>query len=152
MSESRFRTHARGSRLRRGLAGATTLALRRPRPGAPARATPPGRPARHHERASSSSPAPRPDPVRLIAERRATAPRVPVDETVRVSADGGSLQQGRRSTPPAGALPGELSGDGTRWTADGRLEPGTDYAVTRGGASAATASGSPARPASTPRT
>jgi lipoprotein-anchoring transpeptidase ErfK/SrfK len=53
---------------------------------------------------------------------------VPVDKTVRVSAEGGSLTRVRVESP-AGPLSGELSGDGTRWTADGRLEPGTDYVV-----------------------
>ena len=32
-------------------------------------------------------------------------------------------------TSPAGQLPGDLSADGSSWTASGRLEPGTTYTV-----------------------
>jgi lipoprotein-anchoring transpeptidase ErfK/SrfK len=125
MSESRFRTHARGSRLRRGLAGATTLALASFALAACESEAAPGPEGTTSE--VSSTPTPRPDPVRVTSNLRDGA-AVPVDKTVRVSAEGGSLTRVRVESP-AGPLSGELSGDGTRWTADGRLEPGTDYVV-----------------------
>jgi lipoprotein-anchoring transpeptidase ErfK/SrfK len=125
MSESRFRTHVRGSRLRRGLAGATTLALASFALAACESEAAPGSEGTTSE--VSSTPTPRPDPVRVTSNLRERA-TVPVDETVRVSAEGGSLTKVRVESP-AGPLSGALSGDGTRWTADGRLEPGTDYVV-----------------------
>jgi lipoprotein-anchoring transpeptidase ErfK/SrfK len=125
MSESRFRTHARGWRLRRGLAGATTLALASFALAACESEAAPGPEGTTSE--VSSTPTPRPDPVRVTSNLRDGA-AVPVDKTVQVSAEGGSLTRVRVESP-AGPLSGELSGDGTRWTADGRLEPGTDYVV-----------------------
>jgi lipoprotein-anchoring transpeptidase ErfK/SrfK len=125
MSGSRFRTHARGWRLRRGLAGATTLALASFALAACESEAAPGPEGTTSE--VSSTPTPRPDPVRVTSNLRDGA-AVPVDKTVRVSAEGGSLTRVRVESP-AGPLSGELSGDGTRWTADGRLEPGTDYVV-----------------------
>jgi lipoprotein-anchoring transpeptidase ErfK/SrfK len=125
MSESRFRTHARGWRLRRGLAGATTLALASFALAACESEAAPGPEGTRSE--VSSTPTPRPDPVRVTSNLRDGA-AVPVDKTVQVSAEGGSLTRVRVESP-AGPLSGELSGDGTRWTADGRLEPGTDYVV-----------------------
>jgi lipoprotein-anchoring transpeptidase ErfK/SrfK len=125
MSESRFRTHARGWRLRRGLAGATTLALASFALAACESEAAPGPEGTRSE--VSSTPTPRPDPVRVTSNLRDGA-TVPVDKTVQVSAEGGSLTRVRVESP-AGPLSGELSGDGTRWTADGRLEPGTDYVV-----------------------
>jgi lipoprotein-anchoring transpeptidase ErfK/SrfK len=125
MSESRFRTHARGWRLRRGLAGATTLALASFALAACESEAAPGPEGTRSE--VSSTPTPRPDPVRVTSNLRDGA-AVPVDKTVQVSAEGGSLTRVRVESP-AGPLSGELSGDGTRWTANGRLEPGTDYVV-----------------------
>jgi lipoprotein-anchoring transpeptidase ErfK/SrfK len=125
MSESRFRTHARGWRLRRGLAGATTLALASFALAACESEAAPGPEGTKSE--VSSTPTPRPDPVRVTSNLRDGA-AVPVDKTVQVSAEGGSLTKVRVESP-AGPLSGELSGDGTRWTANGRLEPGTDYVV-----------------------
>jgi lipoprotein-anchoring transpeptidase ErfK/SrfK len=125
MSESRFRTHARGWRLRRGLAGATTLALASFALAACESEAAPGPEGTRSE--VSSTPTPRPDPVRVTSNLRDGA-AVPVDKTVQVSAEGGALTRVRVESP-AGPLSGELSGDGTRWTADGRLEPGTDYVV-----------------------
>jgi lipoprotein-anchoring transpeptidase ErfK/SrfK len=125
MSESRFRTHARGWRLRRGLAGATTLALASFALAACESEAAPGPEGTRSE--VSSTPTPRPDPVRVTSNLRDGA-AVPVDKTVQVSAEGGSLTKVRVESP-AGPLSGELSGDGTRWTANGRLEPGTDYVV-----------------------
>jgi lipoprotein-anchoring transpeptidase ErfK/SrfK len=125
MSESRFRTHARGWRLRRGLAGATTLALASFALAACESEAAPGPEGTTSE--VSSTPTPRPDPVRVTSNLRDGA-AVPVVKTVQVAAEGGSLTKVRVESP-AGPLSGELSGDGTRWTADGRLEPGTDYVV-----------------------
>jgi lipoprotein-anchoring transpeptidase ErfK/SrfK len=125
MSESRFRTHARGWRLRRGLAGATTLALASFALAACESEAAPGPEGTRSE--VSSTPTPRPDPVRVTSNLRDGA-TVSVDKTVQVSAEGGSLTRVRVESP-AGPLSGELSGDGTRWTANGRLEPGTDYVV-----------------------
>jgi lipoprotein-anchoring transpeptidase ErfK/SrfK len=125
MSESRFRTHVQGARLRRGLVGVTTLALASFALAACESDASPGPAGTTSE--ASSTPTPRPDPVRVTSNLRDRA-AVPIDETVRLSAEGGSLTRVRVQSP-AGPLSGELSGDGTRWTADGRLEPGTDYVV-----------------------
>ena len=68
MSESRFRTHARGSRLRRGLVGATTLALASFALAACESDASPGPAGTTSE--VSSSPTPRPDPVRVTSNLR----------------------------------------------------------------------------------
>src|SRR5215213_8557422 len=82
MSESRFRTHARGWRLRRGLAGATTLALASFALAACESEAAPGPEGTRSE--VSSTPTPRPDPVRVTSNLRDGA-AVPVDKTVQVS-------------------------------------------------------------------
>jgi lipoprotein-anchoring transpeptidase ErfK/SrfK len=125
MSESRIRTQARGWRLRRGVAGATTLALASFALAACQSAATPG--SERSASGSSSSSAPRPEPVRLVSNLN-DASAVGIGETVRFSARGGSLSKVSVDSP-AGALTGELSDDGTRWISDGRLEPGTDYVV-----------------------
>lgn len=56
------------------------------------------------------------------------ATNVPVDTVVSVKATDATLTK-VTVTQPAGALPGTLSSDGRRWTADERLEPGVTYAV-----------------------
>lgn len=53
---------------------------------------------------------------------------VPVDKLVEVTADNGTLDEVRVSAGKR-KLPGSLSDDGTTWTADDRLEPGTTYRV-----------------------
>jgi lipoprotein-anchoring transpeptidase ErfK/SrfK len=53
---------------------------------------------------------------------------VPIDHKIRISVKGGSLDRVDVASP-AGPLTGELSDDGHRWHASGRLEPGTDYVV-----------------------
>ena len=97
MSESRFRTHVRGSRLRRGLAGATTLALASFALAACESEAAPGSEGTTSE--VSSTPTPRPDPVRVTSNLRERA-AVPVDETVRVSAEGGSLTKAAAHSTP----------------------------------------------------
>jgi lipoprotein-anchoring transpeptidase ErfK/SrfK len=124
MSESRFRTHARGWRLRRGLAGATTLALAS---FALAACQSEESPGLEGSATGSSTPAPRPDPVRVVSNL-ADGSAVAVDETVRLSARGGSLRKVSIDSP-AGALTGAMNADGSRWISNGRLEPGTDYVV-----------------------
>ena len=53
---------------------------------------------------------------------------VPVSTLVEVTATSGELER-VRVTGGGGALPGQLSDDGTRWRAKERLEPGTRYQV-----------------------
>ncbi len=53
---------------------------------------------------------------------------VAVDHAVKFSATGGSLRS-VKVTSSQGPLAGELTPDGSAWTATGRLEPGTDYRV-----------------------
>jgi lipoprotein-anchoring transpeptidase ErfK/SrfK len=53
---------------------------------------------------------------------------VPVSKLVEVTATDGELER-VKVTGGGGALPGKLSGDGTRWRAKERLEPGTKYRV-----------------------
>jgi lipoprotein-anchoring transpeptidase ErfK/SrfK len=53
---------------------------------------------------------------------------VPVDHELEITARNGSLTK-VSVTSGAGALPGKLSGDGSAWTATGRLEPGQQYVV-----------------------
>jgi lipoprotein-anchoring transpeptidase ErfK/SrfK len=53
---------------------------------------------------------------------------VAVDREVKVTARNGSLHQ-VSVTSGSGRLPGELSKDGSSWTATGRLEPGQKYVV-----------------------
>ncbi len=53
---------------------------------------------------------------------------VPVDQQVRLSASDGRLRS-VSVTSALGALEGDLSADGSGWTASGRLEPGTTYDV-----------------------
>jgi lipoprotein-anchoring transpeptidase ErfK/SrfK len=54
---------------------------------------------------------------------------VPVDTLVEVAATDGSLQSVQLTTAQ-GQVPGELSEDGSTWTAADRLEPGTAYHLT----------------------
>jgi lipoprotein-anchoring transpeptidase ErfK/SrfK len=124
MSKSRFRTHGRGWRVRRSLAGATTLALAS---FALAACQSEESPGLEGSATGSSTPAPRPDPVRVVSNL-ADGSAVAVDETVRLSARGGSLR-GVSIDSPAGALTGAMNADGSRWISNGRLEPGTDYVV-----------------------
>jgi len=126
MSESRFRTRSQGGRLRRGLAGATTLVLaslalaacQTDSPGADGSSAEPGSP---------SSSAPAPDPVVLKTSVGPGAKAVPVDQVIKVSARGGQLDSVKVGSK-AGPLAGKI-GPSHRWVASGRLEPGMDYLV-----------------------
>ncbi len=64
--------------------------------------------------------------VSLTSNVEQRAQRVPVDTVVEVGADGGTLSRVTLSSP-GGKVPGEISGDGARWTARDNLEPGTTY-------------------------
>lgn len=67
----------------------------------------------------------KPAPMRLVTNLDDPA-SVPVDTTVRIDAEGGSLEA-VQVTSPAGELPGQLEA-GT-WQASSRLEPGTNYVL-----------------------
>lgn len=69
-----------------------------------------------------------PEPVEVSTEVGPNAQAVPVDQSVRVTAAGGTLAT-VEITSPAGPLAGELADDSTSWVADSRLEPGTTYDV-----------------------
>lgn len=75
--------------------------------------------------ASASEEAPA---LRLVASVDKGASGVPVSEVYSVQARGGALSSVTVSSA-AGELAGELSSDGSRWTASDRLEPGTTYQV-----------------------
>ena len=67
--------------------------------------------------------------LRLTASIHKGATDVPVDQVVSVSAQGGTITA-VELTSEAGALPGEISTDGSSWTASEGLEPGTSYTMT----------------------
>ncbi len=69
-----------------------------------------------------------PDPVRVVTRVGPDRTAVPVDRAVEVTATDGLLRSVKVSSP-AGQLPGDLSPDGSSWTASERLEPGTTYTV-----------------------
>jgi lipoprotein-anchoring transpeptidase ErfK/SrfK len=69
-----------------------------------------------------------PDPVRLVSSLGKGAKDVAIDDPVRISAKGGTLTSVVVSSSE-GRLAGGLSPDHMRWTATGRLEPGTTYVV-----------------------
>lgn len=66
--------------------------------------------------------------VRVVAAVGPQRGAVPVEQPVKVSATGGTLDS-VKVTSEAGVLDGELTADGTTWRATGRLEPGTTYRV-----------------------
>lgn len=74
---------------------------------------------------SAASATPKPEVVVAV-----NAPRtgVPVDHTVRVTAQGGTLQKVTVTGAEVGSLAGRLDEQGA-WVAQGRLEPGTTYVV-----------------------
>jgi lipoprotein-anchoring transpeptidase ErfK/SrfK len=123
MSESRLRAQIQGRPLRRGLAGAATLALVTAALTACQSDTSSTDAA---DEPTSSASSEGPAPVRLKTNL-AKPMDVAVDQTVRVSASGGSLDRVSVSSP-AGPLPGKLAKSGS-WTAVGRLEPGTTYTI-----------------------
>jgi lipoprotein-anchoring transpeptidase ErfK/SrfK len=67
-------------------------------------------------------------PVSLKNTPRAGAKGVPVDRTIEVAATNGTIDS-VKVTSKAGKVAGELSADGSSWTAADRLEPGASYAV-----------------------
>jgi len=75
---------------------------------------------------AGESAAPEVPPLRVSANVKDAG--VPVDHELKVSARNGSLTE-VTVTSGAGKLPGELSKDGSSWTASGRLEPGLQYVV-----------------------
>jgi lipoprotein-anchoring transpeptidase ErfK/SrfK len=85
----------------------------------------PGVSAQEPSQSASEAPVPA---LRLVSSVAKGATDVPVDEKYTLAARGGSLAS-VEVTSEGGALPGELSSDGSRWTASGRLEPGTTYQV-----------------------
>ena len=70
----------------------------------------------------------KPAPVRVALRVGTDQEAVPVDQQVRITAQDGRLRS-VSVTSALGALDGDLSADGTGWTASGRLEPGTTYDV-----------------------
>ena len=75
---------------------------------------------------AGESEAPEVPPLRVSANVKDAG--VPVDHELKVTARNGSLTK-VSVTSDAGKLPGELSKDGSSWTASGRLEPGLQYVV-----------------------
>lgn len=73
------------------------------------------------EQAADEAPA-----VSFTSNVEQRARRVPVDTVVEVGAQNGSLSRVVLASAE-GEVPGELSGDGARWTASENLEPGTTY-------------------------
>ena len=70
----------------------------------------------------AAAPSPQGSEVRTNVQPGAR--QVPVDRQVEVTAADGRLTDVTVSSP-AGRVVGELDGSGSRWTATGRLEPGT---------------------------
>ena len=66
--------------------------------------------------------------VRISANVRRSD--VPVDKVVTVAATGGRLRSVAVRAAKGVRIPGEVSPDGTRWTASRLLEPGTTYTIT----------------------
>lgn len=79
------------------------------------------------EDGATDSAAPAPE-VSVVANVRRGEQGVPVDRTVTVSAEDGTISSVRVSSP-AGSVAGELTTDRSSWTATGLLEPGTAYVV-----------------------
>lgn len=76
--------------------------------------------------ATSEAPVPA---LRLTTSVKKGATDVPVDQAVSVTAQGGTISK-VALVSKAGALQGEISGDGSTWKATDRLEPGTAYTLT----------------------
>ena len=123
MFQSPDRSTAPWRRARRGLAGSATLLLAGTLLAAcqTDSQVPGAAPA-----AEDSSSAPAPAPVRVTTSVGRSAKDVPLDQKIQVRATGGDLDSVRVSSR-LGELAGTMAGG--RWTASGRLEPGTDYTV-----------------------
>ncbi len=76
----------------------------------------------------SESATPPPAPVRVTTNLGKRTDAVSVATDLQVTAEGGTL---RKVVVSAGdlRLPGEISADSTSWSATGRLEPGSEYAI-----------------------
>ena len=77
---------------------------------------------------SASSTPDAPPPVRLVFSVKKGASDVPVDQAIWEKASHGTIES-VAVTSPAGRLDGAVSADHARWTASGRLEPGTSYTM-----------------------
>jgi len=86
----------------------------------------PGVSADEPTQSASETPVP---PLRLVASVKKGASDVPVDREVSVQARGGTIASVDLSSAD-GELEGDLSADGSSWTATDRLEPGTSYTMT----------------------
>jgi lipoprotein-anchoring transpeptidase ErfK/SrfK len=67
--------------------------------------------------------------LRLSSSVEKGAKDVPVDQAVTIGATGGTIDT-VKATSSAGELKGQVSPNGSRWTATDRLEPGTAYTIT----------------------
>lgn len=65
----------------------------------------------------------------LVVTTNVQSAGVPVDTRLVVKAEGGRLRKVRVVSGTGDELPGTLAGNGVRWVAAARLEPGTSYAV-----------------------
>ncbi|MFK0190764.1 Ig-like domain-containing protein [Kitasatospora sp. NPDC090308] len=82
------------------------------------------------DRPSGGAAAPPPvSRARLAVQPADGARDVPADGPVRVEVDGGRLLTVRLADDRGAAVPGTLTADGTRWTADRRLATATGYAL-----------------------
>jgi lipoprotein-anchoring transpeptidase ErfK/SrfK len=120
---------------------ATTLAACGGTPTAPAAGTgsqPPGAPAPTEP---SPTATPTPDPVSFKPNVKNGATGVKVDTLISVSASAGTLtkvklsysNKDRQGRTKRGKVSGTMSKDRTKWTANGRLDPGTAYKLTSAG-------------------
>ncbi|MBB6626440.1 L,D-transpeptidase family protein [Nocardioides sp. KIGAM211] len=128
MSTSRTHTFRQGRRLRRRLAGVATLALVTTGLAACQSDSTGEASGPAADGSSSTSEAAQVSPVKVRSDVGGDSTAVPVDQRVTISASGGTLDSVTVSSE-AGRLAGKLSSAGDSWTASGRLEPGTDYAV-----------------------
>ena len=80
------------------------------------------------EPSSSAQPAAHTPDVEVTANVDSGEQDVPIDRAIAVKASDGTLKT-VRVTSPAGPVAGTLNADHTSWTASGRLEPGTAYAI-----------------------
>lgn len=77
---------------------------------------------------ATADPTPSVPPVRVHASVKRGASEVQIDRDISVSVRGGSLTAVSLSSR-AGDVAGRLAGNGKRWTATGRLEPGASYVL-----------------------
>jgi lipoprotein-anchoring transpeptidase ErfK/SrfK len=77
---------------------------------------------------SESAQAPEAEPFRLTSSVEQQATGVPVDHRLAIDATGGTIDS-VEVTSAVGALAGDLSAEGSEWTASDLMEPGTTYSV-----------------------